>query len=604
VNEFADGTVIADFYLPYICCSDCSPIHYVIPKDPVTFTTRAECTNPNNEAKVVVTPFGGTAPYKLKINNEEFTDLKTDFLLPAGKYSLTVRDSEGTLTDPQQIEIPGNLALGEPNFDCGDGNNYVAVIEITGGAPPYSSNIGSILNEITFFASGLPGNTDIEIEITDSKKCSASLVINHTCGTDLAFSVNVACTSPKNVALVDILPTGGIEPYEFQVGTGPFKPIDGAVTLPQGSNLITVRDSAATTVSQEIIIPSTLELSIAEFICDHDKNTYQARIQVGGGTLPYTASTGTNISETEFLTNPIPGGEAITFQVFDSKKCTTSIVVEHTCEEPCTLPCEGQSRKCAYRLWLQPPAKGTAYRNYEPVKEVRFRFNGMDFNLPQMMQFPADELNSDFENAMAKSVGDLNEKIQKLLTEKLGKEGINRFVLDYKPTKDDPFAVLWIEYFVCDTFNIEFEFNYAKPSPGFGLKFNYTNEPDASGKAFNGTITTNFELDGKQTFVPAFDCRERNQCTGSDFVKLCVDNNLKPSFNIERTGDISFVFQSTTKKENLTAWVWDVLNTPANEPFYQGEMVEAIVPKPNGIVRLTVINEFGCFAFIDKEFLV
>jgi hypothetical protein len=32
VNEFADGTVIADFYLPYICCSDCSPIQYIFSK--------------------------------------------------------------------------------------------------------------------------------------------------------------------------------------------------------------------------------------------------------------------------------------------------------------------------------------------------------------------------------------------------------------------------------------------------------------------------------------------------------------------------------------------------------------------------------------------
>ena len=85
-------------------------------------------------------------------------------------------------------------------------------------------------------------------------------------------------------------------------------------------------------------------------------------------------------------------------------------------------------------------------------------------------------------------------------------------------------------------------------------------------------------------------------------MKLCTDNTLKPDFKIERSGDLSFVFQSTTKNKKLTAWVWDVLNTPANEPYFQGEQVEAIVRKPTGIVRLTVINELGCFAFIDKEF--
>jgi hypothetical protein len=221
-----------------------------------------------------------------------------------------------------------------------------------------------------------------------------------------------------------------------------------------------------------------------------------------------------------------------------------------------------------------------------------------------MSQIPADELNNNFDGAMTKTVGILNEEIEKALVQKLGNEGKNRLVLSYEPTKDDPFAVLWIEHFVCETFNIEFAFNQAKPSPAFALQFNYTNETDANGSVFNGTITTNIELNGKQTLVPAFNCRERNQCTGSEFVKLCTDNALKPEFIIERSGDISFIFQSTTKNKKLTAWVWDVLNTPANEPYFQGEKVDAIIRKPTGMVRLTVINESGCFAFIDKEFLV
>lgn len=602
VNEFADGTVIADFYLPYICCSDCSPIQYIFPKDPVTFTTRVECTNPDNQAKVVVTPLGGTSPYKIKINNQDFADLKTEYQLPAGKYSLTVRDSEGTLSDTQNIDIPGNLTLAEPNYDCGADNQYVAVIQISGGTPPYSANIGSILNENTFFASGLPGNTDIEVVITDSQQCSAKVVINHSCAEALAFTVSSGCTSSDNISLVNILPTGGIQPYEFQVGTAPFAPLNGPVTLVPGMNTVTLRDSAGATVSQDVTIAETLDATIVEFICNHETNTFQARIQVSGGTAPYVSSTGTQSSENEFITSPIPAGETSVFQVFDDKKCSSSIDIQHVCEEPCNLPCEGKSRKCAYRLWLQPPNKGTAYRSYNPLKEVSFRFNGQEFNLPQMMQESADDLNANFDAIMAKAVGQLNEEIAKALTGKFGDAGKNRLVLTYEPTKDDPFALLWIEYFVCETFSIEFEFNYAKPSPGFMLQFRYTNEPDANFKPINGTFTTNIELNGKQTFVPAFDCRERNQCTGSDYVKMCTDPNLKPEFKIEPKDNNLFHFQSTTPNGKLIAWVWDVLNTPANEPFYEGEGVDAIVPKPNGVVRLTVINESGCFAFTENKF--
>jgi hypothetical protein len=403
--------------------------------------------------------------------------------------------------------------------------------------------------------------------------------------------------------LVDILPTGGVQPYEIQVGTNPFAPLSGPVTLVPGSNTVTLRDAAGTTVSQDITIPVALDLTIVEFVCNHDTNTFQARIQVTGGTAPYNSGNGTQVSDNVFLTSPISAGETLSFQVFDSKKCTSGIIVEHTCEEPCDLPCEGKSRKCAYRLWLQPPNKGTLYRAYNPLKEVSFRFNGQNFNLPQMMQATADELNANFESVMAKMVAILNKEIAKTLTGVFGDAGKNRLVLTYEPSKEDPFGILWIEYFVCETFSIEFEFNYAKPTPGFNLQFRYTNEPDGNMKPFNGTITTNVELNGKQTIVPAFDCRERNQCSGSDYVKLCTDPNLKPEFKIIPKDNNTFIFESTTPNDKLLAWVWDVLNTPANEPFYEGESVESIVSKPNGIVRLTVINESGCFAFTENKFL-
>ena len=33
-----NGTVIADFALPYLCCSDCAPINFIVPKEPVSLS--------------------------------------------------------------------------------------------------------------------------------------------------------------------------------------------------------------------------------------------------------------------------------------------------------------------------------------------------------------------------------------------------------------------------------------------------------------------------------------------------------------------------------------------------------------------------------------
>jgi len=454
VNEFADGTVIADFYLPYICCSDCSPIQFILPKAPLNFNVNIDCTNPDDHATINVTPTGGIAPYKIKINTADFIDLKSDILLSAGKYTLIIRDVEGTISDSQEIVIPVHLALGTPKYDCvGEHGEYVATLQITGGVAPYTAKSGKV-DGSNFTSDPLPSTTDSEIVITDSRNCSVSLTVNHTC------------------------------------------------------------------------------------------------------------------------------------------------------EKPCTLPCYGQSRKSAYRLWLQPPAKGSLYEMYNQLKEIVFRFNGKPITLPSsadLLQIPFAELNQDFEKAMTKLVGNLNEVIQKSLVENLGETGKNRLVFAYEPAKEDPFGILWVEHFVCETFSIEFEFKVAKASKGFNLVYRYSNEKDESGKSFDGTLMTNIELNSK-TLVPSFDGRERNQCKGTDYVKLCTDSGLKPDFVIEPAANNLFIFQSRTSNSNLSAWVWDVMNTGANDSYYEGEKVQAVIAKPAGVVRLTVIDAKGCFAFIENNF--
>lgn len=456
VNEFADGTVIADFYLPYICCSDCSPIQYVLPEDPLTFTSKAGCTNSDNNAEVKVTPLGGTAPYKIKINNDDLADLTESFTLTAGTYSLTLIDADGTVSAAQQLVIPEQILTGEFAYDCNpDTSEYVVNFQVSGGVAPYTANRGNFDGDI-YFSDPLPSETDIEIIITDSRNCS------------------------------------------------------------------------------------------------------------------------------------------------------TTVIANHFCEPPCKHPCEGQMRKCAYRLWLQPPATGSLYREYQQLKEVHLRFNGQNIGIPNsagLLQIAVDDLNKDFDNAVSKVVLTLNKVIQKMLTEKFGAEGEGRLLVSYEPDKNDPFGILWIEHFVCETFTLEFEFVVTKPSQKFNLKFRYTNEPDESGKPIDGTVTTNVEM-GRNTFVPAFDCRERNLCSGSDYVKLCTLNALKPEFVIKPMENSVFSFESTTQNTNVVAWVWDVLNTAANEPFYQGEQVLAMVQKPTGKVRMTVIDENGCFKFVDEIFKI
>jgi hypothetical protein len=73
VAEMAEGTVIADFYLPYVCCSDRSPLQYVVqqPEEPSKTVTlelqpnkingkNEYCSDDQSSYKFSMSPAGGT----------------------------------------------------------------------------------------------------------------------------------------------------------------------------------------------------------------------------------------------------------------------------------------------------------------------------------------------------------------------------------------------------------------------------------------------------------------------------------------------------------------------------------------------------------------
>lgn len=456
VNGLADGTVIADFYLPYLCCSDCAPIQYVLPKTPPTFSVSIGCTDASQEvpaAEVTVTAKDGTPPYRIQFDEQDFQALNNPYLLSVGEHRLILQDADNVLSLPQTIRILEPLGIGEPSFTCtSDGLTYVANVPIIGGEPPYSVNDA---------------------------------------------------------------------------------PISGAT----------------------------------------------------------------------FTSSAVASGKPLKLRITDHRQCVFETEVSHTCPPPCDLPCDGQSRRCAYRLWLQPAVEGSTYTSYKQESALKLRFNGKDIEIPDsntLLQVTASQLNGNFQDAMGSVIQKMNDVINQALVAALGPSGKNRLVITFAPVQADPFGTLQIEHFICDTFNIEFDYSFAKPTPAFSLIWRYTNEPAVTGAPFNGAVMINRRLDNKETRVPAFDCSERNQCLGSDFKKLCEGPDPKPSISGELIGSNLEQFQGSVENmppSDIVGWVWDVLIARPTEPFYEGQTVESQAQfiELGGPVRLTAITKKGCF---------
>lgn len=117
---FASGTVIADFYVPDICCSDCTPFSYVLqPPEPQPLNVIAgppSCNTEGTKYTVTLNVTGGTPPYTFSINNVAQTD--NNIVLASGSQDtvVTVTDSAGKTT---QTTVKGHTCPAPCNLPCG-----------------------------------------------------------------------------------------------------------------------------------------------------------------------------------------------------------------------------------------------------------------------------------------------------------------------------------------------------------------------------------------------------------------------------------------------------------------------------------------------------
>lgn len=179
VNALSNGTVIADFYLPYKISSDLPGIQFVLPEIPPGFSTKIACTNSDGFASVDVDVKGGAPPYDMSIDGQGYVAFSTPLSLRAGTHTLKVRDAEAVESAPQTLLIPAALAMSTPEYACAEGK-YTATFTIIGGTPPYTVN-GKAVSGTTFTTDLVDSGKSLSIELRDSVNCSIKGELQHDC---------------------------------------------------------------------------------------------------------------------------------------------------------------------------------------------------------------------------------------------------------------------------------------------------------------------------------------------------------------------------------------------------------------------------------------
>ena len=181
VDGLDDGTVIADFFLPYRIACDGPGMEFVLPKSSPSVTLVPACTSTDGIASVTVKVKGGVAPYEVAVDNGGYTSLGNTVALAAGSHTLVVRDDEGAESTPRAITIPAPIVIGAPTLTCQDGK-FTATFTITGGTAPYTVN-GQAAAGSNFKTEPSASGTSVAVEVADSVGCTVKSSFTHECPT-------------------------------------------------------------------------------------------------------------------------------------------------------------------------------------------------------------------------------------------------------------------------------------------------------------------------------------------------------------------------------------------------------------------------------------
>ncbi|ELR73222.1 internalin, putative [Fulvivirga imtechensis AK7] len=320
--------------------------------------THVTCKGADNGV-IELNATGGWGSYEYSIDATTWQTTNTFINLPAGDYTIDLRDANGcststtaTITEP--TVLTGSV-FNVVKSTCGEDNGS-AEASASGGTVDYSYTWRNSLNEVVSTSSTLTnvGGGIYIVTITDANGCSTTgqANISSADGAQVTFTdiVSTSCfNSSDGQASMNIT---GSAPFDVEWQNG--ETGEEATALSPGDNVVTVTDVNGCVVVEVVNIPSptAIDYTVASSMIPscHDSSDGSIAVQASGGSGGYTYSwstgdTGTSLdnipSGTYNLTITDANGCALDTEVVLGGLDPVSLTIDNTTLPTCVGDADG-----------------------------------------------------------------------------------------------------------------------------------------------------------------------------------------------------------------------------------------------------------------------
>ncbi len=292
--------------------------------------TDAACGQSNGQIAASAT--NGTPSYEYSIDGLNFQSSGTFTGLPAGNYTVWVRDADGDLVSTSPVVMnncPMVTAVAADAF-CGNNNGSITATG-QGGVTPYTFSIdGANFQSNPVFSPLAPGTYTVTIMDADGFKAATMATVGDNCLQVSSSPTNTTCGQANGA--ITATGTGGTPPYSFSIG-GTFQASPDFNNLVAGSYTLTVMDQAGNTRSTTVTLTDAAgsTMTVATHPVDCNGQGGSLTITASGGTLPLAySSDGTNYGSGNVFAGPAGN---YTLYVKDANGCiaTQSATISVAC---------------------------------------------------------------------------------------------------------------------------------------------------------------------------------------------------------------------------------------------------------------------------------